>query len=86
MREPPLRVRSLAEAELHVQTFDERLTLLEARVRREEKWTDTRLATKLWKRVIFWLDGWPATRLVAVPARRPWNLERWLRRRGWWPE
>lgn len=50
---------------------------LHHRVHREEEVTDTFIETPLWKRLLFWLDGWPSHHLAERPAWRPWR--RWWR-------
>lgn len=49
---------------------------LERRVRRLEKLEDV-MNTRLKKRIIFFLDGWPLFRVVDQPQWRPWR--RWFR-------
>lgn len=46
-----------------------------ARIRELEKMLDV-WASPWWKRLLFWLDGWPANRLADRPAWRPWR--RWF--------
>lgn len=70
-----LHVDSLEEAEVHVRSLTQRVGELERRVRALEELEDT-MATPLYKRLIFALDGWPWWRVVARPQWRPW--------RRWW--
>ena len=67
----------ITNAEVEIESLKVRMTEVERRVRLEEKWTDTRLETPLWKRMMFAVDGWPWTRLVENPQWRPWR--RWWR-------
>ncbi len=53
-----------------------RLAALEARARDAEARFDT-LQTPWWKRIAFWLDGWPWYDLNGTQAWRPWH--------GVWP-
>lgn len=70
------RVRSIEEAELHVQSLTIRVQELERKVSDMDQRFDT-LQSPLWKRLLFRLDGWPGqTNLNAArPAWRPWR--RW---------
>lgn len=72
-----VRVRDVAEAELHVQSLTARVGELELELRDHAQRLDT-LQTPLWKRALFRLDGWPGMRDLNAerPARRPW--------RRWW--
>lgn len=71
-----MRLRSLAEAEVHVESLTNRVDALELLVSDHAQRFDT-LQTPWWKRVWFWLDGWPTTDLNA-PGRqwRPWHRSR----------
>lgn len=71
-----VQVRSLDEARTHIASLTARALEVERRLRVEEEWTDTYLATPAWKRWLFIADGWPGHRLVERPAWRPW--------RRWW--
>lgn len=53
---------------------------LQRRVRQLEKQVET-LWTPPWKRLWFWIDGWPLYRIVDATAkrRRPWD--NWVTRR-----
>lgn len=68
----PLRVRSLAEAEQHVVSLTTRVNELERRAVDHDQRFDT-LQTPFWKRVVFWLDGWPWHDLNGTQQRRPWH-------------
>jgi hypothetical protein len=46
-------------------------------VRELQKENDTFVKTPLWKKCLFWLDGWPLIRIVARRQWRPWHLDRW---------
>jgi len=50
----------------------------EARLNDLEEKVNTFVETPLWKRLVFWLNGWPMNRLVDRPRWRPWH--RWT---GW---
>jgi hypothetical protein len=72
-----IRVRSIEEAELHVQSLTIRVTQLEDLIGDHVRRWDT-LQTPWWKRVWFWINGWPWYNLNAGrPHHRPWH--RWLR-------
>jgi hypothetical protein len=62
-------VRSLAEAEVHIASLSVRLTEVERLTRDHAQRFDT-LETHWWKRVWFWLQGWPWYPLNGT--RRPW--------------
>jgi len=66
------RVRSLEEAEVHVRSLIVRVTQLERMVRDHENRFDT-LQTPLWKRIGFWIDGWPWHDLNGTQKRRFWH-------------
>lgn len=70
------RVRSIEEAELHVQSLTIRVQELERKVSDMDQRWDT-LQTRLWKRLLFRLDGWPGQNDLNAdrPAWRPWR--RW---------
>ena len=72
------RVRSIEEAELHVQSLTLRVQELERKVSDMEQRFDT-LQTPLWKRVYFRVQGWPGQNNLNAekPAWRPWH--RWVR-------
>ena len=71
------KVRSLEEAEQHVQSLSVRMQELERMVIDHEQRFDT-LQTSLWKRLLFRIDGWPGQKNLNAdaPKWRPW--------RGWW--
>lgn len=71
-----IQVRDVDEAATHLTSHEVRLDEIERRLRIAEKKLDTGWETPLWKRLVFWLDGWPLHRLVMRPAWRPW--------RHWW--
>lgn len=73
-----VRVRSLAEAEMHIRRLSSIVDQLERDMRDQAQRFDT-LQTSLWKRILFRLDGWPGQRDLnaAKPAWRPWR--RWWR-------
>lgn len=70
-------VRSLAEAELHVQCLYRKYSALERQVRDHDQRFDT-LQTVWWKRAWFRIDGWPGIRDLNAPRRRwrPWHKGR----------
>lgn len=72
-----VRVRSLEEAQLHIDSLTVRVTELERSNRDLTQRFDT-LQTPLWKRALFRLDGWPGIRDLNAtgPRSRPW--------RRWW--
>lgn len=67
------RVRSLAEAEQHIESLTVRVGEMERLVSDHAQRFDT-LQTPWWKRLGFWIDGWPHHDLNA-PRRqwRPWH-------------
>lgn len=71
----PLRVRSIEEAELIIQSQQVRLDELEKLVRDHAQRFDT-LQTPLWKRLWFKIDGWPYYDLNGVQQHRPWRRRR----------
>lgn len=70
-----LRVRSVEEAELIIQVLYRQVEDLERLVRDHAQRFDT-LQTPWWKRVWFWIDGWPWHDLNGVQTRRPWHRRR----------
>lgn len=68
-------MRSLAEAEAHIRSLGARLDGVEAMVRDHAQRFDT-LQTPWWKRLWFWVDGWPWYDLNGVQRRRPWHRTR----------
>jgi len=71
----PPRARSLDELEVVVQSIYARQEELERLVRDHAQRFDT-LQTPLWKRVIFWIDGWPWYDLNGKQRRRFWHRSR----------
>jgi hypothetical protein len=71
-RQGAFRVRSLEEAEVHIASLARAIDGLERQVVDHGHRFDT-LQTPWWKRVIFWLDGWPWYDLNGVRAHRPWH-------------
>ena len=67
-----IRVRSLAEAESHVQSLTARIEAMEDSVSDHAQRFDT-LQTPWWKRLLFWIDGWPWHDLNGSRGRRPWH-------------
>lgn len=70
------QVRSLEEAEIHIEFLHNRTVELERRIRELEDWVDTFIATPAWKRWLFIFDGWSGHRVMDSPHWRPW--------RKWW--
>jgi hypothetical protein len=48
---------------------------LGGRVRQLEKENETFLKTHWWMRLLFWIDGWPSTKIASRRHWRPWH---WL--------
>lgn len=69
------RVRSLAEAEVHVASLTARVFELERVLSDHAQRFDT-LQTPWWKRVWFWINGWPWHDLNGTQRRRPWHRGR----------
>lgn len=68
-----IRARSVEEAELHIQSLITRVDELERLVSDLLQRLDT-AQTHQWKRVWFWLQGWPMTDWNADRRNwRPWN-------------
>lgn len=61
----------MAEHDVHPRRYE----LLAARVRRLEKWVDT-VESPLWKRLIWWCQGYRFRRL-GVWYRARWNSDGW---------
>lgn len=70
------QVRSLEEAQIHIESLISRVVELERRLRVEEEISDTFILTAWWRQLIFRLDGWSGHRLQDRPQWRPW--------RRWW--
>jgi hypothetical protein len=68
----PVRVRSIEEAELVIQSLLVNIEQLQHRVRDMEKRFDT-LQSPWWKRVWFAIDGWPWYDLNSTQRHRPWH-------------
>ena len=68
-----VQVKSLDEAQLHIESLTVRKDELERRLRLVEKKLDTRDAA--WpRRLWWWIDGWPRWTIVATKrAWRPWH-------------
>jgi len=61
------------EARVITESFEARISVLEQRLSDHDQRFDT-LQTPWWKRVIFWLDGWPWHDLNAERrSPRPWH-------------
>lgn len=67
-----------AEIEVHIASLTARVGELERIVSDHSQRFDT-LQTRAWKRLLFWIDGWPGQRDLNAdgPAWRPWR--RWWR-------
>jgi hypothetical protein len=72
-----VQVRSLPEAELHIQSLTIRVQELERMVSDMDQRFDT-LQTPLWKRAWFRIDGWAGQNDLNAkgPSWRPWR--RWF--------
>jgi hypothetical protein len=71
-----IRVRSIEEAEQHVRSLWANVDELHRLVNDHGKRFDT-LQTPFWKRVWFWIDGWPWHDLNApIQKHRPWHRRR----------
>ena len=71
----PIRVRSIEEAEVHIQSLTVRVEELEWMVSDHNQRFDT-LQTPFWKRIWFKIDGWPWYDLNGVQRHRPWHRSR----------
>lgn len=60
------------ETLLLVESLSQRLDVVAAQVMDHEQRFDT-LQTPFWKRVWFWIDGWPWYNLNGRQRRRPWH-------------
>lgn len=69
-----VRVNSLEEAKVHIQSLTIRIGQLERTVSDMDQRFDT-LQTPLWKRIWFRIDGWPGQRNLNAENRgwRPWH-------------
>lgn len=66
------QVRSLAEAETHIRSLTIRVQEMERMVIDHAQRFDT-LQTPFWKRIWFWIDGWPWHDLNGVQKHRRWH-------------
>lgn len=64
-----------SSVEAEIDSLKQNVEQLCARVRLLEKKSETFAETPFWKRLVFWLDGWPLSRLAARRTWRPWH---WL--------
>lgn len=67
-----VRVDSLEEAAVHIASLQARVFALEVELRHQAEMIDT-LWTPPWKRLWFWLDGWPLYRVAEIRRPRPWH-------------
>lgn len=67
-----VRVSSLEEAAVHINNLQSRCRTLELEVRYLTEAVDT-LWTPPWKKLWFWVDGWPLYRLADRRKPRPWH-------------
>ena len=72
--------RSIAQrlTDLEAEVASLKVNLYEAgqlndRVRKLEKEMETFVTTPWWKRLLFWIDGWPSTKIVTKRYWRPWH-------------
>lgn len=72
------QVKSLAEAKVHIKVLYENIEHLSARISLLESEMDMVYHTPFWKRLWFWIDGWPLRRVVREDEqkRRPWHRRR----------
>jgi hypothetical protein len=68
----PVRVRSLPEAEVHIESLTVQVNELTRLVSDHAQRFDT-LQTPWWKRLAFWIDGWPWYDLNGTQRPRPWR-------------
>ena len=66
------QVESLEEAAVHIASLTQRIKTLEKEVRQQAQMIDT-LWTPTWKKLWFWIDGWPLYRLADKRKPRPWH-------------
>jgi len=73
-----VQVRSVEEAEVHIESLHVRVGELERLARDQAKRLDT-LQSPAWRRLLYRLDGWPGQLDLNAPAPawRPWR--RWWR-------
>lgn len=67
-----MQVCSLEEARVHIASLNARVKTLEIQVHRQFEMIDT-LWTPPWKKLWFWIDGWPLYRVVEKRRWRPWH-------------
>lgn len=67
-----LQVKSLDEAAVHLASLSARIRSLELQHHHLFEMVDT-LWTPPWKKLWFWVDGWPLYRVVEQRKRRPWH-------------
>lgn len=67
-----VQVESLDEAAAHIASLAARVYWAEVALRDHAQRWDT-LQTPWWKRIWFWIDGWPWYDLNGVQVRRPWH-------------
>lgn len=67
-----VQVLSLEEAAQHIRSLTIRVHLLELTASDHSQRFDT-LQTPFWKRLWFWIDGWPWYNLNGKQAHRPWH-------------
>jgi hypothetical protein len=70
------QVKSLEEAQTHIDALWRSVRALEKNVRMHELYLDTFVWTPWWKRWLFIIDGWSGHEVVEAPKWRPW--------RRWW--
>lgn len=66
------QVNTLDEAAVHIASLSARMRSLEVEHRRLSEAVDT-LWTPPWKKLWFWIDGWPLYRLADKRSPRPWH-------------
>lgn len=68
-------VGSLEEAAQHIESLTAQVRGLRLEVRDLTQRMDT-MQTPIWRRIVFWLDGWPWYNLNGEQRRRPWHRRR----------
>lgn len=66
------QVNSLEEARVHIASLSARLHTVEVGLRQLEKSVET-LWTPPWKKLWFWIDGWPLYEVTDRRRPRPWH-------------